>query len=590
MPSHTCFAPCLRLAALAILLGCAPAVASAQDTPPAAATTDGVVAQDVVNPQSAPLPPAAANRQKRAVDLLSSDRVGVEKGKSLSLSLHDAILMALRNNQDIEIERTNVQQAQFTLNGAFGVYDRVFGNTFQFSNSTSPTAQTFLGAQGGSFQQKNLTFTPSLTQTLTTGGNYSVTFNSDRATNNAGSAGLSPQFRTSLEARFTQPLFRNFRSSQNERLVKINRKQLNISDSQFRQRVINTIASVQSAYWDLVFAIRNNQIQRDAVELADVSLAITQRQVEVGTTAPIEVVSTQSELENRKDLAISALQQVTTAENALKALIFGDPSSDMWTAAIEPTERVDFTPVNFDLKAAMDNAVKNRPELEQLHLQQEVNEIEKKFARNQMLPQVDFVTSYSLAGLSGQPPTTTPGAPNLIAPRFIGGFGTSLKNLFQLDFPTYTFGVNFSFTFKNRAAKANIGRAIATERQLKARDRQLQQTVQVEVRNALQAVASARQRVEAARAARVAAETQLKGEEQRYAAGLSTNFLLLDRQNRLSVARGNEIRALTDYNKAIGEVQRVIGTTLSANGIQITEDDSHVDPSVINNPMTMSAP
>ncbi|MFQ3591529.1 MAG: TolC family protein [Chloracidobacterium sp.] len=566
---------------LMTLLGLVSASALAQSGAPDT-RPDGVVAQ---NP--APLPghgqggsgqtpslPVADQRVKRALDELPTTRIGVTPGRFLRLTLREAILMALRNNQDIEVERANVQIAQYNERGSLGSYDPILQATVQFQSSTSPTAQTFIGAEGGAFKRKQLQFTPTLVQNLPTGGNYAITFSNSRETNNAGSAGLSPQYFTTLDFRFTQPLFRNFRSSANERSVKISRKQLTLSDAQFRQRVLTTIASVQSAYWDLVFAIRNLQIQRDAVELADISMAVTRRQVEVGTSAPINVVENESELENRKNAAITALQQITTAENQLKQLILGDPQASEWQAAIEPADDVDFTPVELDVEQALASALRNRPELEQIHLQQELNDIERGFAENQRKPQVDAFAALTFAGLSGTSRVQLPpGSPVLINERFLGGYGTALNNLFSLDFPTYTIGANISFTFRNRTANAAVGRALATGRQLKAQERNLQQGIQVEVRNGLQAVASARQRVEATRAARIAAETQLRGEQQRYAAGLSTTFLILDRQNRLSIARGNEIQALTDYNKAVAQLQRTLGTSLTANGIEVKQSD-----------------
>lgn len=569
------------------------------------ASNDGIVKPQETAANTASTTQATTSAQEpHAVDTLPTERVGVDKNKTVKLGIHDAVLMALSNNVDIEVERGNVQIAQYNYAATRGNYDPVLGSTINFNSAVTPTAQTFIGAQGGSFENKRLTYNFNLRGAINTAGTYSIDFNNLRQTSSAGSDALSPQYSSTLTFSFTQPLMRNYRLGQTERLVKVNKKNLTLSDSAFRQRVINTIARVQSAYWDLVYAIRNSQIARESVELADVTLRNNKRQVEVGTLAPIEIVSAQADLESRKDAAIAALQQVTIAENALKALVLGDPSAELWTAQLEPTERVEFSPIDINLNTAIETALKSRPELEQLHLQQEVKDIDLQYFRNQLKPQVDFVTSFSLAGLAGtpsQPPTSTTTNTNLQASilafnqqlsqpvfvlpqvgdgqgqqvkRFLGGYGTALGNLFSFDFHTYSFGVNFSFPLRNRTAEANLGRTKAENRQLLAQERQLRQTIQVDVRNAVQAVVSARQRVEAARAARIAAEAQLKGEEQKYAAGISSNFLVLDRQNRLSTARGQEIRALTDYNKGISELQRVMSTTLTANGIQVSSESS----------------
>lgn len=572
--------------------------------------TDGIVRTQSPATSTSTQDSAAstAKQEPKAVDTLPTERVGVDRSNVLRLALHDAILMALNSNIDIEVERGNVQIAQYDMAGSRGAYDPLLSSQFNFNSSVTPETRTFVGAQGGSVASKQLDFNGALRQSLTTGGNYQISFNNSRQQNNAQSQGLNPQYFSELRFQFTQPLMRNYRSSQNERAIKINKKQLTLSDSAFRQRVINTISRVQAAYWDLVFAIRNSQISREAVELADVTLRNNLRQVEVGTLAPIEIVSARADLESRKDTAISALQQVTIAENALKALILGDPMADQWNAVIEPTEKVEFTAIDITLDDAIKSALQNRPEVEQIKLRQELKNVDLQFFRNQEKPQVDFVASYILSGLAGQ--TSLPvvdsrsmspqtaanqlqssiynfnqqlGQPAIINPvtrqaqvgipsRFVGGYGTALSNVFSFDFRSYNLGVNFSLPLRNRTAKANIGRTLAENRQLQAQERQTVQTIQAEVRNAVQAVLSARQRYEAARAARIAAKEQLEGEQKKYEAGISNNFFVLDRQTRFSNAQGQEIRALTDYNKSISELQRVTSTTLSVNNIQVTSN------------------
>src|SRR4030095_6238781 len=145
-----------------------------------------------------------------------------------------------------------------------------------------------------------------------------------------------------------------------------------------------------------------------------------------------------------------------------------------------------------------------------------------------------------------------------------------LNILFTQDLRTWQVGVQLSFPWRNRTAKANLGRSLAEQRQLDARQRQLIESVQVDVRNALQAVVASKQRYEAAQAAELAAQAQYSGELERYRAGLSTNFVVLQRQIDLSVARGNKVRALTDYNKALADLQRVTGMTLTSNNVQVS--------------------
>jgi HAE1 family hydrophobic/amphiphilic exporter-1 len=151
----------------------------------------------------------------------------------------------------------------------------------------------------------------------------------------------------------------------------------------------------------------------------------------------------------------------------------------------------------------------------------------------------------------------------------IGGYGQSLINMFRNDFRSLRFGVNINLPIRNRTAEANLGRSLAEGKQIDVQRQRLEQNIQVEVRNALQAVETAKKRVEAAKNSRVNAELQYQSEQRKFEAGQSTNFFVLDRQNALSSSRGRELRALTDYTKAVAELQRAMSVTLSSNNVQV---------------------
>jgi HAE1 family hydrophobic/amphiphilic exporter-1 len=199
-----------------------------------------------------------------------------------------------------------------------------------------------------------------------------------------------------------------------------------------------------------------------------------------------------------------------------------------------------------------------------LQLQGDLNDIDMAFFKNQAKPQVDLIAGFQAQGLAGElsrRSSPIPGAPPPSADNpFGGGLETSLSNL--KDFRSYRIGVSISLPLRNRTAEANIGRTQAVSRQLDQQKRMMVQGIVADVRNATQAVETARKRVEAAHASVMAAEEQLKGEEQKFAAGLSTNFFVLQRQNELSIARGNELRAKTDYNKARADLQRVMANNI----------------------------
>jgi len=543
-------------------------------SPIAAFAQDGVVAKQQTpgqtqNPQQNSITQPIAQSPD-----VPSTRVGVTPGQQQSLALQDAIAMALQNNLDIEQFRQGVRISEYSLFSLRGFYDYTTAAAVGFRNSITPTASSLSGADAGSLSSKSLFYNFTSNKNFeATGSNLFIELDNSRNRSSNAFSQLNPQFNTSLTFTYTQPLLRNFSLDAARRSIQLAKKTLDLSDSQFRQRVIEIINQVQRAYWDLVFAILNEKIARDSVDLAKTQLDNNRKMVEAGTLAPIELRSTEAQLETAKGNVIVALQGITTAENALKILLIKDPSDKMWNSQVDPTDKPLKTDVAYDLDESTRLALKNRPELDQARLQTEQKEIDIKFFKSQLKPQLDFVGIYGNTGLAGtaQNAVDIPGGGgSSVLPRFQGGYLQSLKNLFGQDFRTYQVGVQVSFPWRNRTAQGNLGRALAEQRQLDARTRQLVESVQVDVRNALQAVVASKQRLEAAEAGELAAKAQYDGEQERYRAGLSTNFVVLQRLTDLSVARGTTVRALTDYNKALADLQRVTGMTLMSNNVQIT--------------------
>ncbi len=552
--------------------------------------------------------PGQDNSQSAIRNPQSSDkRVGVDSNKRVMLTLRDALLMALENNRDIEVERLNVQMYEFDVRSAEGIYDPTLSSSLFYDRRNTPIANPLAGGQGGGLLTDNVTGTTTLAKRIPSqGGLFQANFDNRRDTTQNLFNQLNPQYTTNLTFTFTQPVMRNRTIDASRRQIKIAKKRLDISDSQFRQRAIEIIAQVQRAYWDLVFARRDHEIKSESVALARTQLEHNQRLVDVGTLAPADIISARVELERRTDEAEAAVDAIQRAENSLKALLLQPSNSDQWNSELIPVERpeVDST-ANLPLQDATRLALQNRPEMEQYRFRDELNKIDAEFYRDQTKPQVDFFASYGTIGLAGTErlgsnfftesslatadrinrlinfvnglptppspliPVLPPIASTPIPEFLLGGYGQSLGNMFKNDFRVWRVGVNINFTFNNQTAKANLGRALAEGRQIDAQRQRLEQAIQVEVRNALQAVETAKRRVEAAKNSRVNAELQYQSEQRKFDAGQSTNFFVLDRQNAQSAARGRELRALTDYTKAVAELQRALSTSLSSNNVEV---------------------
>lgn len=526
------------------------------------------------------------------------ERVGVDMNHQRPLSLREALALALDNNKDIEVARENVRIAEFDLHGAQGLYDPRFTTQAYYERIESPISSILAGGQNGSTVQTDYTGTARLEgQTPAFGGNYRLDFSSVKLNTNNQFSVLNPQYPTSLSFSYTQPLWRGLKIDQTRRQIEIARKNLSLTDAQFRQRAIDTITNVQRAYWDLVFALRNLQVQRDAVETARAQLEHNKRLVTEGQLAPIDVVAAEAQISSFEQRVFSALEDISRAENNLKNMIAKDQKADLWAESIVPTDSVDLKAPEVSLPEAMKTAMENRPELQQSEVLKEINQIDQRFFKDQTKPAIDLIGTYGVTGLAGSVssnivnPLTASNVlvrqrvdelsvlagldplpvipPTQFSQDLLGGYGQSLQNLLANRYGTFRVGVQISLPLRNRTAEANLGRALVEAERIGTQREQLEQTIQVDVRNALQSVRSSEARLRAAVSTREANEKQFASEQRRLDAGQSTVFLVLQRQTDLTEARGQELKAQTDLNKAIADLQRATGNALNVNSIVV---------------------
>ena len=543
------------------------------------------------------VPQVAPGFEARQGPFPTLERIGVDMGEQRALSVREAIELALSNNKDIEVARENVRAAEFDLTAARGVYDPRFTTNSYYERTETPAASFLSGTSTGSVTQSGVFSTTSV-QGLTPafGGGYRVDFVNNRVTTNNQFAALNPQYPTSLNFSYTQPLLRGLRFDQNRRQIEIAKKNLSLTDTQFRQRAIETITGVQRAYWDLVYTLRNLQIQREAVRDARSQLEHNRRMVAEGMLAPIDVVAAEAQVSGFEQSVYSALDDVGRAENNLKNLIAENRESPIWRVSLVPSDNVDVPPPSVALDDAMQVALKSRPELSSSDVAREINEIEQRFAREQTRPQVDLVASYGMVGLAGTLNSSTnpltasstelrnrinllsalagiaplPDVPTqAFPPVLVGGEAQSLVNLGANRFTNFRAGVTVNLPFRNTTAKAQLGRTLVDAERIRTQREQLEQLIQVDVRNALQLVRTAESRLRAAATARAASEQQYASEQRKLDAGQSTVFLVLERQTQLTTARGNELRAQTELNKAIADLQRATGNALEQNRVEI---------------------
>jgi outer membrane protein TolC len=557
--------------------------------------------QDIMPEKLEGVPDVASGFEADGIRLPDLGRVGVNMLSQKPLALHDAIARALDNNKDIEVSRKDVSIAEFDLKASRGFftptltglayYERAkVPNVSVFSNLLATTSDTY----NADLEYKG--YVPKF------GTVYTASFKNSRVTSDNPLTVLRPQYNSSFQFRIVQPLFRGRNSDDARRNIEIAKRNLTITDKEFRQQAIDVTVAVQKAYWTLTFALRNLQVQRDGVRDAKQQLAHIRRLVEEGVLAPIDAVAVQTQVANLEQNVYGALEQVNVAENNLKNLIAVDRNDPLWNESLVPTDDVDLKVPLTSLPDALQMALKNRIEVDILDVATEINEYDKKFFKEQLEPEISLTASYLSGGVAGsgnpdaysflqntqtteslnevitrvnsldpnQPPIElVPIPPSRTLPEsFIGGYTGALGDVFNSRYPTFRVGVTWTWSPDDSAQKALLGKSLVQGEKLKVQREQLEQSIQVDVRNALQAIRTAKARLRSASVSRENSEKEYESEQRKLDAGLSDIYKVLDRQTALMNAKSAELLAQTELNKAITDYQRATGSSLEANDVE----------------------
>jgi HAE1 family hydrophobic/amphiphilic exporter-1 len=545
-------------------------VATPLPTPAAVPT-----ATPAVDPESIPGVPEIApsyRSPERATPPL--DRVGVDVTDQRTITLDEAIELALSNNKDIEVSRKAITSSEFDLKAARGVYEPRFSGQAYYDRTTAPNVSIF--SNNKSTTQGSLAANAGLNAFLPSFGTiFNATLNNSRVTTDNPISILSPQYNASLGFGLTQPLFRGRRFDAQRRTIEIAKRNIEITDTQFVQRTIEVVTAVERAYWDLTYALRNLQVQRDALRDAQEQLEHNRRLAEEGSLAPVDVVAAETQVANYEQAIYDALNAVNLAENQLKNLISPQRNDTIWSRALIPVEPVERAVPDPTLADAVELALQNRPELALNRAQKEINLIDQRYYRELKKPQIDLVASYASSGIGGsQNPSFSPTFPTSPAcaqqqANLALLTGNPYSGIFANRYPSYRVGLNFNIPlFGDKTNSALLGKAKVEAERIEAQREQLEQGIQVEVRNALQAVRTGQARLRAAALARENSQRQYDSERRKLDEGQSDTYRVLERQTALTVAKSNELRARTELNKAIADLQRATGNALKANNIE----------------------
>jgi outer membrane protein len=588
------------------------------------------------------LPPPNLNNTARIEQLM-------QNGK-LMLSIDDAVALALENNLDIGIARYNLNIAdtdvlrakagaailgvfagvvQNTPGGGVGglgvqagsgagaggtsagsggagaglgglvgstlglgpqitSFDPIFSGALQWDHFNQLASSVFTGVPV--LSQNTQTYNFSYVQGFQSGTNLLVGFNNTRQSTNSPFTSLSPVINPNFTFRLTQHLLQGFGFPANNRFIRIAKNNREITDVAFRLQIITTVDQIENMYWDLVFAYENVRVQQESLAFAQKTLSDTQKQVQIGSLAPIEVVRAQSTVAADQQSLIQAqnnlqLQQLLM-KNALSRTLVDPRLADaevIPTSIVQLSAQEEVTPTQ-DL---VNDALGHRPELAEARINLASQEISNKAVRSALLPTLDLFAYYGGSGLAGAQnpanlcanlsslqqafgcagPPIPPTSPNYIPPAQPVSYLTSLNQTIDSSAPDKGIGLTLNIPIRNRAGQATQIRSEMEYRQAQMRLQQIENEIRIEVRNAQFTLTQNRAAVASAQAAVELGRTSLDAEQKKLNLGASTSTLVLQNQSALATAESTLVSAMSAYQKSRIELDRATGLLLDHNGI-----------------------
>ncbi|HTS46564.1 MAG TPA: TolC family protein [Bryobacteraceae bacterium] len=442
----------------------------------------------------------------------------------------------------------------------------------QFQHSSIPQSNTFL-ALTDALLDNSRTMQLGYTESFLSGTYAQLFFVSNRNHFNSPAYDVNPYTLGYLDLYVTQNLLQGFGVAVNNRNIRVQRNNMKVTDLQLKQQVITTVSSVLNLYWDLVSFNDDARIKQQALETSEKLLEDNRQQVRLGTLPPIEVTRAAAEVSaNREALLIAqtnVAQQETILKNALSRT--GIASASLDEVRIVPLDHIE-VPQSEQLKPTpelIEQALKDRPELEQARISTESLKINLAGTRNALLPVLQVFAELTNNGLSGAPNALAPGA--IPPPGFVGGYGDLLGEIFRRNFPNYSAGLSLNIPFRNRAQQGDY---VADQLSLRQGELLLQKSinqVRVDVKNAVIGLQQARARYETAVATRQLAQEALEAEQNRFKFGESTIALVVQAQRDLGVDQEAEIQSMANYTHAKIAFDQAVGQTLEVNNISMAE-------------------
>jgi outer membrane protein TolC len=520
---------------------------------------------------AAPIPvPAWITKRFNPETVQVSDVKGISeriRAGKLDLTLNEFLELVLMNSTDINLTRMDVYTAADQVKAARAVFDPAVSLGFNTLRSNSPQVSQIGGASTLSTLTEN-SFV-NYQELLPTGQTASAGFLATRTSSNSEFNSINPNIYGQLSFSFTQPLLQNRTGIQFKAPIRIARTQLTITSKLDEAHIADLMATAAGQYWDAVRARDNIKVLQQTLDLAQKSYERDKQALDLGALASLDIYQSQTQVAQRNTDLVQAQYAYRAALDGLRRLIGADITPE-WRAAElvledDPSKIPDRTSI-MPYEEALSAAMRVRPELDAAHRRVTIDDLNARVARNLMLPRLDLTVQAQAAGLGGnQVAVTSP--LGITTPGVSGGLAQTLGQVFAFNAPGYGAGLQLTLPFKSTAARAQLADALVSKTRDRYTERQVQQQIVQDVRQALTSIDLANASIDSATRTRDLAQKNVEAEQQKYELGTITAFEVLDSQTRLATAESSLLNAFVGYQEAYVSYQRATWTLLDGLGM-----------------------
>ena len=500
--------------------------------------------------------------------LLISPLLGQEK-EIVNLTLEESIARALKNNLNVAVEMYTPRLAEFALGKAREIFLPSLEASYANNRQENPSYWWISGA--GTNWSKLNNYGLSVVEMVPTGGSFNLSLQNYKSDTNQPFQLINPRYGSTLRLDFTQPLLKNFGTTVTRRGILQAENNLDVTNTQLRNTMIETVYAVQEAYWNMVFSIENFKVKQQSLQLGRDLVAKNKKEVEFGQLAPLEILNSEAAVAQREADLIQAESLITRSEEVFKTMINLAAEGDARAKKIVPVDQPSVQAMSISIDEAFKTALEKRPDLKIAQKNIESKQLGVAVARNQTLPALDLTLSYWSPGISGD--QVVYAGNDLFGGTVIGSIPGSSTNAtrdaFKLLYNNWNVGLTLTLPLSSMLTRSDLGYAQADLTQSQVQLKAQEQQAALEISDAVRTIEANAKQADAYRLSRELAEKSLDAEVKKLAVGMSTNYFILDFQEKLANARSAELKAKIDFVLSVERLEKSMGVSLEKRGFKI---------------------